>query len=191
MALIKCPECNKDISSEALTCPYCGYPIKLKVKEEKKESFTVAFRSGPGSILGAVIVIAIFSLIFMAGGTTLLITANRDGGMIFGGSFLLIIGVLFFITTIVYIDYFVNNAKNMNRNCIEYNAEKDRLVLCTVFGKIIEIDPKYYIDVKDNFFTDNMLLFYYRDPITGRNKKEKLGYCSNRNQIRSNINKIR
>lgn len=27
MALIKCPECNHDVSSAAKACPYCGYPI--------------------------------------------------------------------------------------------------------------------------------------------------------------------
>lgn len=30
MALIKCPECGKEVSSEATSCPYCGYPIKDK-----------------------------------------------------------------------------------------------------------------------------------------------------------------
>lgn len=28
--LIKCPECNKDISSEAEKCIYCGYPLNKK-----------------------------------------------------------------------------------------------------------------------------------------------------------------
>lgn len=37
MALIKCPECSKEISEQAKMCLYCGYPIrkvpaKLKVK---------------------------------------------------------------------------------------------------------------------------------------------------------------
>lgn len=27
MALIKCPECNKEVSDRASSCPYCGYPI--------------------------------------------------------------------------------------------------------------------------------------------------------------------
>ena len=27
MALIKCPECGKDISSIAIQCIYCGYPV--------------------------------------------------------------------------------------------------------------------------------------------------------------------
>lgn len=28
MALIKCPECEREISSMAESCPHCGYPIK-------------------------------------------------------------------------------------------------------------------------------------------------------------------
>lgn len=27
MALTKCPECNKEVSSQATTCPHCGYPL--------------------------------------------------------------------------------------------------------------------------------------------------------------------
>lgn len=30
MALIKCPECGHDVSSEAKNCPNCGYPIAEK-----------------------------------------------------------------------------------------------------------------------------------------------------------------
>ena len=28
MALIKCPECGKEISDKTKKCPECGYPIK-------------------------------------------------------------------------------------------------------------------------------------------------------------------
>lgn len=31
MALVECPECGKNISSAAATCPHCGYPIETKV----------------------------------------------------------------------------------------------------------------------------------------------------------------
>lgn len=27
MALIKCPECGKEISDKAASCPNCGFPI--------------------------------------------------------------------------------------------------------------------------------------------------------------------
>ena len=36
MALIKCPDCGKQVSSEAPACPGCGRPIK--VSEEQVES---------------------------------------------------------------------------------------------------------------------------------------------------------
>ena len=41
MALIKCPECEKEISTYAETCPHCGYPIKKNepAKEKAVENF--------------------------------------------------------------------------------------------------------------------------------------------------------
>lgn len=45
MALIKCPECGKDVSTSADACPHCGYPInktnlgyqKVVVQHEKED----------------------------------------------------------------------------------------------------------------------------------------------------------
>jgi hypothetical protein len=34
MALIKCPECEKEISNSAKTCPYCGYRFKNYIKQK-------------------------------------------------------------------------------------------------------------------------------------------------------------
>ena len=41
MALIKCPECGKEVSTAAETCPHCGYPIKNNepVKEKQVENY--------------------------------------------------------------------------------------------------------------------------------------------------------
>lgn len=36
MALVKCPECGKEVSNSAAVCPNCGYGIK-KYYDEKKE----------------------------------------------------------------------------------------------------------------------------------------------------------
>ena len=35
MALIKCPECGKEISSKDKICPNCGYKLKLIFKCKK------------------------------------------------------------------------------------------------------------------------------------------------------------
>ena len=37
MALIKCPECNREISDKAESCPHCGYPLKL-TEETRSEA---------------------------------------------------------------------------------------------------------------------------------------------------------
>lgn len=36
MALIKCPECGREISDQAEICIHCGYPIKAKREEQQK-----------------------------------------------------------------------------------------------------------------------------------------------------------
>ena len=37
MAMISCPECGKQISSNAWECPHCGNPIKKSVSDKKKK----------------------------------------------------------------------------------------------------------------------------------------------------------
>lgn len=41
MALINCPECNKEISDLVNKCPNCGYPIKKKRKKKSKKSLVI------------------------------------------------------------------------------------------------------------------------------------------------------
>lgn len=38
MALIKCPECGKDVSSSAIACPNCGYPICTSTSNKETEN---------------------------------------------------------------------------------------------------------------------------------------------------------
>lgn len=41
MALIKCPECQKEISDSAKTCPNCGYAISSPIENEKTQQVEV------------------------------------------------------------------------------------------------------------------------------------------------------
>lgn len=51
MALINCPECNRQISSAALCCPGCGYPINQPVLPKKKKSVRSTRRAnGHGTV---------------------------------------------------------------------------------------------------------------------------------------------
>lgn len=36
MALINCPECNKQISDKAVACPNCGYPLEIIQRKNHK-----------------------------------------------------------------------------------------------------------------------------------------------------------
>lgn len=38
MAMMKCPECGRDVSDRASKCPQCGYPIQEYLNERAKES---------------------------------------------------------------------------------------------------------------------------------------------------------
>ena len=38
MSLIKCPECGKEISNKAISCPMCGYPIKEEINKLSSKS---------------------------------------------------------------------------------------------------------------------------------------------------------
>jgi len=39
MALIQCPECNKDVSSNAPSCPNCGAPIAAISRKSKSRGY--------------------------------------------------------------------------------------------------------------------------------------------------------
>lgn len=65
MALIKCPECGKEVSSGAESCPNCGHPISKKGKKKKK-----------GSCLSVILFIIIaFVALFI-----LIPTSDEEGG---------------------------------------------------------------------------------------------------------------
>ncbi len=54
MALIKCPECNHDVSEFAATCPNCGYGITPKLPVSRIRSNTIP-----------VVIICIFSVVIL------------------------------------------------------------------------------------------------------------------------------
>lgn len=38
MALLKCPECNHDVSSTALACPHCGFNVAEHIRETERKN---------------------------------------------------------------------------------------------------------------------------------------------------------
>lgn len=46
MALIKCPECGTEVSSEAELCPKCGYPINAKMSDKQEQNKKITAEQG-------------------------------------------------------------------------------------------------------------------------------------------------
>lgn len=44
MALIKCPECGKEISDKATNCPNCGYPISSELSDALTSNEAIALQ---------------------------------------------------------------------------------------------------------------------------------------------------
>ena len=47
MALMKCPECNKDISDQASACPHCGFPINVQPQPQQEQPIQQPMQQQP------------------------------------------------------------------------------------------------------------------------------------------------
>jgi uncharacterized membrane protein YvbJ len=69
MALINCPECKREISSMAVSCPYCGMPIssdqKTKTTEEPITTIQETSKKLKKQIIYATILILISIPLFI------------------------------------------------------------------------------------------------------------------------------
>lgn len=62
MSLIKCPECNSEISDKANACPKCGKPISTDSQEKPQDSLkTILFAAYFG--IGGAILSVIYAII--------------------------------------------------------------------------------------------------------------------------------
>ena len=48
--IVKCPECELQVSNRALTCPHCGYPLKSDTKPTTKKNKRRRLPNGFGQI---------------------------------------------------------------------------------------------------------------------------------------------
>lgn len=63
MALINCPECNKEISDKVISCPNCGFPVTSNKKTSLLDKLGISKKSMV--ILLLIIIITISTAIFM------------------------------------------------------------------------------------------------------------------------------
>lgn len=84
MALVKCPECGKEISSDAKACPNCGHPLTTPKKKMSKAAkiiliiVAVLIAAPTLTFVGCIGTAAIFSSYGKVGGAELTVTLE-DG----------------------------------------------------------------------------------------------------------------
>lgn len=76
MAMIQCPECNKELSDKARVCPHCGYPIQPDAEAKEKKIYklslgNVSYTSGFATFL------KVMAVILWVGGLILAIVGGK------------------------------------------------------------------------------------------------------------------
>lgn len=67
MALIKCPECNKEISDKVKACPYCGYPFEQQEEAQKVEISSVNIKMKKENKKKIIILVIIICCVIVVG----------------------------------------------------------------------------------------------------------------------------
>lgn len=63
MALIKCPDCQKDVSDKAEKCPFCGCPINPSITNSPSETSAISYsysKPAPSPKKIALLIVAVF-----------------------------------------------------------------------------------------------------------------------------------
>ena len=88
MALIKCPECGREISDKAPACPHCGTPVankKIPVHFEREKTFSGSLTTGTvmvdGVTVGSAGNGASFDVMLTAGMHSVVIESKAQGVM--------------------------------------------------------------------------------------------------------------
>ena len=78
MALIKCPECGKEISDNAVSCPNCGYPFAKETSKNLK-SFDNK-RTRMCIVIFSCVIVPIIGIIFILGNSKEKINVTGNNG---------------------------------------------------------------------------------------------------------------
>ncbi len=195
MALIKCPECGKEISDQAPACIHCGFPLN-KQKEPVQQDEPILSRKKVNALIPIIIYVLIDTIIGL-GFTLSIIFMDRYFWGIFVGVEIML--VFFTIVSIfAMVDAIVERAKNNNRldiNLIEYSKDKNELILRNHKDKTLTIEPQSFrfLDGKEKAF-----LYYYETrtndgKIKNTQKMFVLGYAEKDdiNKARELLNKLK
>ncbi len=93
MALIKCPECQREVSRWTKACPHCGYPDPWREKPEQREARLYLHGYGDISRLLIVVGFALYGgIYFYASEPSVYGGLFRFGGLSVGARVLEVLG---------------------------------------------------------------------------------------------------
>ena len=159
MSLVKCPECNHEVSTFAEVCPNCGYPLKAKPPAKQDENlYVLASRDRSGSGIAGGIILIIFGTILIP----------------------IIFGIFFVIIGISSICETATNNHNKHE-CVYYDAKENKIILYTFRDYKFVVKPEEVLDNSRPWGTENM---YVKIRIGEKGTKRlDCGNCSRTNSV--------
>lgn len=140
MTLIKCPECGKEISDKAKSCPHCGFPIEQKdnpiAKEESGNPLVVIAARGSRGYQSFAISFSVLLFIICAVSFFLSIIWITLPFI----SFLLIVSILGLGVSIfntVYLSILLKQNSKVRKSLIYYDKSNSKFVFYDVKGNKI------------------------------------------------------
>ncbi|MCR4562875.1 MAG: zinc ribbon domain-containing protein [Bacilli bacterium] len=195
MALINCPECGEKVSDTCDVCIHCGYRLKKPLQKpvENKENEKIVVRRGAaGGIIAVVIVDLVLGASFLFGGLLGIIFTipnSKYTVLIILFSFFLVFGAFVVAAGIFGFVRIGQNARNINP-CLVYDPETEKITAYALPGGSFEISKSDFLYYKCSpFSSDNILIIYYLDAAKIK-RKARIGYVTDRYQLRNQIDTI-
>jgi len=96
MALIPCPECNRQISDKAANCPHCGNPLTGPADKPQRAALSV--ETAPGRVVRTEATAKIWKVVQFAGFATCVVgVVMYVGGDRIAGIYTMFLGFVIFI----------------------------------------------------------------------------------------------
>lgn len=195
MALIRCPECKKQISSKAKACPNCGFPLDDVIKPNEEELVIEPLLEGKkSSIVASIFLFLFLELVFAAGFVfcVLMSVLNHEVFQSLQGLFIvlmLLFGAASLIAIAGLVVTIIDRAKNNNRldrDLIKYDKEQKVLIFYSFKDIELKIDPSKVLHLDGN---SKVFLYYIDDNKKKKTKMLALGY-SHKDDIQRARNQI-
>ena len=182
MALIRCPECGREISSRAKACPHCGFPMDDVIKPNEEEVIieTILERK-KSSIVASIFLFLFLEVVFTAGFVfcVLVNVYSQETFQSLSGLFIvlmLLFGASSLIAIAGLVVTIIDRAKNNNRldkDLIKYDKEQKILIFYSFKDVELKIDSSKVQHLDGN----SKVFLYYIDDSKKKTKMLTLGYA--------------